>query len=54
MVVEQKLRGRFGGSIPWYYTAVKLDLETRGEILCTRKGGSEQVLRLGARHARVQ
>ncbi len=53
-VVEQKLRGRFGGSISWYYTAVKLDLETRGEILCTRKGGSEQMLRLGARHAPVQ
>ncbi len=53
-VVEQKLRGRFGGSITWYYTAVKLDLETRGEILCTRKGSGEQLIRLGARHVSVQ
>jgi hypothetical protein len=30
--VEAKLAGRFEGSIPWYVTTVKLDLEARGEI----------------------
>ncbi len=30
--VEAKLAGRFDGSIPWYVTTVKLDLEARGEI----------------------
>jgi hypothetical protein len=30
--VEAKLTGRFEGSIPWYVTTVKLDLEARGEI----------------------
>lgn len=30
--VQRKLRGSFEGSIPWYVTTVKLDLEARGEI----------------------
>ena len=30
--VEQRLAGGFEGSIPWYVTTVKLDLEARGEI----------------------
>lgn len=30
--VHQKLTGSFAGSIGWYYTTVKLDLEARHEI----------------------
>jgi hypothetical protein len=31
-LVEYNLRSRFEGSIPWYVTTVKLDLEARGMI----------------------
>jgi hypothetical protein len=31
-VVLHKLEGSFEGSISWYYTTVKLDLEARGQI----------------------
>ena len=30
--VERRLRGQFQGSIGWYYTTVKLDLEARDVI----------------------
>ncbi len=30
--VEERLAGNFEGSIGWYYTTVKLDLEAREEI----------------------
>jgi hypothetical protein len=30
--VEERLVGKFEGSIPWYVTTVKLDLEARGEV----------------------
>lgn len=30
--VEADLQGAFPGSVMWYFTAVKLDMETRGEI----------------------
>jgi hypothetical protein len=30
--VKQKLEGNFNGKIGWYFMAVKLDLEVRGEI----------------------
>ena len=30
--VEQELRGTFEGSVTWYVTTVKLDMEARGEV----------------------
>ena len=30
--VQKRLEGKFEGSIPWYVTTVKLDLEARGLI----------------------
>jgi hypothetical protein len=44
-LVEYNLRNRFEGSIPWYVTTVKLDLEARGEIERI-PGPGEQHLRL--------
>lgn len=43
--VERRLAGNFDGSIPWYVTTVKLDLEARGEIV-RLPGKSPQVLRI--------
>jgi len=31
-LVEEELHSRFSGSVLWYYTTVKLDMEARGEI----------------------
>jgi hypothetical protein len=31
-LIEDFMQGGFDGSVMWYYTAVKLDLEARGEI----------------------
>ena len=31
-LIEAKLQGEFDGSVTWYFTTVKLDLEARGEI----------------------
>ena len=31
-LVEEELRETFDGSVTWYYTTVKLDLESQGEI----------------------
>ena len=45
-VVEEQLVGKFEGSIGWYYTTVKLDLEARGVIVCERKSGKAQMIRL--------
>jgi hypothetical protein len=47
-VVFQKLDGKFEGSIGWYFTTVKLDLEARGRILCERKSGQPQMIHLSA------
>jgi hypothetical protein len=44
-LVEYNLRNRFEGSIPWYVTTVKLDMEARGEIERMPEPG-EQKLRL--------
>ena len=44
-LVEYKLRHRFEGSISWYVTTVKLDLEARGELERIDENG-EQRLRL--------
>mgnify|MGYP003508405809 FL=1 len=30
--VEKEVRGKFVGSVMWYVTTVKLDLEGRGEV----------------------
>ncbi len=30
--VEKEVRGKFDGSVMWYVTTIKLDLEARGEI----------------------
>ena len=45
-VVGEQLAGKFEGSIGWYYTTVKLDLEARGVIVCERKSGQAQMIRL--------
>lgn len=44
-VVGTKLEGNFEGSIGWYYTTVKLDLEARG-VLERVPGSRPQRLRL--------
>ena len=44
-LVEFSLRNRFEGSIPWYVTTVKLDMEAREEIERI-PGDGEQKLRL--------
>jgi hypothetical protein len=44
-LVEYNLRNRFEGSIPWYVTTVKLDMEARGELERLPDSG-EQKLRL--------
>lgn len=43
--VSAELTGKFEGSIGWYTTTVKLDLEARGELLRVEKS-SPQMIRL--------
>ena len=42
-LVDYNLRNRFEGSIPWYVTTVKLDLEARG-LIARFPGPGEQKL----------
>lgn len=42
-VIEQRLSGRFDGSVGWYYTTVKLDLEARGVLACDRRGSRQMI-----------
>ncbi|MBN1305870.1 MAG: hypothetical protein JXA13_15645 [Anaerolineales bacterium] len=46
LAVDEKLSGNFDGSIGWYTTTIKLDLEARGEIECV-PGSKPQTVRLG-------
>jgi hypothetical protein len=41
--VETQLEGRFDGSIRWYYTTVKLDLEARGVLERTGQGSPQRI-----------
>ena len=43
--VEEQLEGKFEGSIMWYYTTVKLDLETRNIIQRIQKT-SPQIVKM--------
>jgi hypothetical protein len=43
--VDKRLTGRFEGSIGWYFTTIKLDLEAR-EIVVRQGSGSPQRLQL--------
>jgi hypothetical protein len=43
--VTEKLKGKFEGSIGWYATTVKLDMEARQILDCSR-GKGPQVIRL--------
>jgi len=31
-LVDEQLQASFAGSVTWYYTTIKLDMEARGEI----------------------
>jgi hypothetical protein len=42
-LVDYNLRNRFEGSIPWYVTTVKLDLEARGEIERVQGPGEQKL-----------
>jgi hypothetical protein len=44
--VQKRVKGKLQGSSNWYGTAVKLDLEARGEVQCIR-GTSGQRIRPG-------
>lgn len=42
-VIEAKLQGRLQGSVSWYFTTVKLDLEARGRITRLPKSKPQRV-----------
>jgi hypothetical protein len=41
--VEKKLKGKFDGSVAWYVTTVKLDLEARGVIKRVSQAGPQRL-----------
>ena len=41
--VEARLEGRFEGSIGWYFTTIKLDLEARGIVVRVGSGGPQHL-----------
>jgi hypothetical protein len=43
-IIDYNLRNRFEGSIPWYVTTVKLDLEARGEIERVPGAGEQKLV----------
>jgi uncharacterized protein YdeI (YjbR/CyaY-like superfamily) len=45
--VEAQLAGRFDGSIAWYYTTVKLDLEARGGLARVPGSGPQRIRLVG-------
>jgi hypothetical protein len=42
-LVEEQLLKNFDGSVMWYYTTVKLDMEARGEIRRTPSSEPELI-----------
>lgn len=50
--VEARLTGSFNGSIRWYYTTVKLDLEARGTIVRIPKSRPQRI-RIGRKPERT-
>jgi len=42
-IIKLELAQSFKGSVPWYVTTVKLDLEARKEIVCQRGRGPQVV-----------
>ena len=41
--VEARLEGRFEGSIGWYFTTIKLDLEARGIVVRVGSGSPQRL-----------
>ena len=41
--VKSDLDGKFDGSVSWYLTTVKLDLEARGMLRCKRGRGPQLI-----------
>ncbi len=46
-LVEDQLQSNFDGSVMWYYTTVKLDMEARGELRRVPKS-KPQLVELGS------
>ena len=43
-LVKERLEGRFDGAVMWYFTTLKLDLQTRGIINVTVKDGNQVII----------